>query len=196
MQNGSRKDMIETLRKRALEIKLATVKLAVHAGEGHCASAMSMADIIAVLYFYQMNHDPKKPEWEGRDRFVLSKGHGCLGLYTALYLSGYFDRDKLYTFLEPNSGLPGHPLKGGAPGVEASTGSLGQGMSIAVGMAISAKMDNKKHFIYCLVGDGECNEGIVWEAALLASHLKLDNLVCIIDRNNYQCDGPGKDILD
>lgn len=196
MKKENAREQVEFLKSKALHVKKEIVRLAAHAGEGHCASALSMADIMTVLYFRHMRVDPEDPNCEARDRFILSKGHGCLGLYSTLYCRGYMSKEKLYTFLEAGSGLPGHPLLGGAPGVEASTGSLGHGISMSVGMAMSAKMDNKTHRIYCLVGDGECNEGIVWEAAMLAAHHKLDNLVCIVDRNGYQCDGFSKDILD
>ena len=194
-QVRTNKDLIDHLKGKARQIKVELLKLAAHTEEGHCPSALSIADIVAVLYFHHMRHDPGNPNWGERDRFILSKGHGCLALYSALHCCGYFDRNKLYTFLEPGSGLPGHPLLKGAPGVEASTGSLGHGMSISVGMAMAARMDRQAHRICCIVGDGECNEGIVWEAAMLAAHHKLDNLLCIVDRNNYQCDGFAENIL-
>ena len=189
-------ELIAKLQKTALAIKQAIVQLGVHAGEGHCASGLSMTDLLTVLYFHTMRIDPNNPDDPGRDRFVLSKGHGSIGLYCALHQRGYFDHDKLYSFLQPGSGLGGHPLREGAPGVELSTGSLGHGMSMAVGMAMAAQMDRKEHRVFVLIGDGESNEGIVWEAAALAAHRKLDNLICVLDRNNYQCDGFSKDILD
>ena len=196
MNNENRTALIEELDQKALAIKKEIVTLAVHAGEGHCAPGLSMADIVTVLYFYQMKHDPKNPNLPDRDRFILSKGHGCLGQYCTLYHAGYFDLEKLQTFLEPNSGLGGHPTHGTCPGIEVSSGSLGHGFSMAVGMAMAAKMDKKTYNIYSLIGDGENNEGMVWEAALCAAQQKLDNLVLIVDRNGFQCDGFSKDILD
>jgi transketolase len=184
------------LKDMALRIKKEIVQLAAYAHEGHCAPGLSFADIAAVLYFHQLRHDPKNPEWPGRDRFILSKGHGCLGLYCALYHAGYFDKELLYRFLQPGEGLGGHPVRGTAPGIEASTGSLGQGFSMAVGLGLAAKMDKESHRVYALIGDGESNEGMVWEAVACAAHFKLDNLICILDRNGYQCDGFAKAVLD
>jgi transketolase len=189
------KDELRDLRGKALEIKKQIVELAQHVQEGHCASALSIADIITVLYFHRLHIDPRNPAWEERDRFILSKGHACQALYVALHQAGFFDKEKLYTFLQPDTGLAGHPTLGGAPGVEASTGSLGQGLSLSVGMALAAKIDDRKHHVFVIIGDGESNEGIVWEAALAASHYKLDNLTAILDRNNYQCDGFSQNVL-
>jgi transketolase len=155
-----------------------------------------MADIITVLYFHRMRNDPGNPAWSDRDRFILSKGHGCLALYCALHYRGYFDRETLYTFLQPNSGLGGHPVHGSTPGVEASTGSLGHGLAMSVGLALAAKRDKKTFRVFTLIGDGENNEGIVWESAMCAAHYQLDNLICFVDRNNFQCDGFAKDVLD
>jgi len=179
----------------SFEIKKQIIELAASAGEGHCASALSIADIMTALYFHRLRLDPGDPNWPDRDRFVLSKGHACLALYIALHKAGFFDRDKLYTFLKPDTGLAGHPVRGGAPGIEVSTGSLGQGFSVSVGMALGAKMDGLRHHTFVLIGDGESNEGIIWEAALSAAHLKLDNLTGILDRNYFQCDGYSKDVV-
>ena len=189
------KDLIKKLSAKALEIKKEIVELAVYAGEGHCASALSIADIMTALYFHRLNVNPKDPNWAQRDRFVLSKGHACQALYVALHHAGFIDREKLYSFLQTDSGLGGHPVRGGAAGVEASTGSLGHGFSVSIGMALAAKMDKKKHHTFVLIGDGESNEGIVWEAALAAAHYKLDNLTAILDRNRYQCDGPSDKVM-
>jgi transketolase len=189
------KDELNDLRKKALEIKKQIVELAEHAQEGHCASALSIADIIAALYFHRLRIDPLNPGWEERDRFILSKGHACQALYVALHQAGFFDKEKLYTFLQPDTGLAGHPILGGAPGIEASTGSLGQGFSLSVGMALAAKVDGRGNHVFVIIGDGESNEGIVWEAALAASHYKLDNLTAVLDRNNYQCDGFSQNVL-
>jgi transketolase len=184
-----RQDVIARLKAKALDIKKDIIRLAVQAQEGHCASALSIADIVTALYFHRLRIEPRNPGWEDRDRFILSKGHACQALYVALHHAGFFDRDKLHTFLQKDTGLAGHPVLGGAPGVEASTGSLGQGFSVSVGLALGAHLNKKKYHVFTVIGDGESNEGIVWEAALAASHYKLDNLTAILDRNNYQCDG-------
>ena len=189
------KEIINNLKLKSLDIKKDILRLAAYAKEGHCAPALSIADILTALYFHRLNIDPKNPEWENRDRFVLSKGHACQALYVALHHAGFFDEKKLYTFLQPDTGLAGHPFRGGAPGVEVSTGSLGHGMSVSIGLALAAKMDNKKYHIFVLVGDGESNEGIVWEAALAAAHYNLENLTLILDRNNYQCDGFSDNVM-
>jgi transketolase len=203
MQNANEKPsggdparIVSRLRQLALAIKRDIVLLAARAGEGHCAPALSFADIAAVLYGHTLRHDSRNPNWDERDRFILSKGHGCLGLYCALYRTGYFGEDTLNRFLQPGIGLGGHPVQGTAPGIEASTGSLGHGMSMAVGLAMAGKMDRRPWRVFTLVGDGESNEGMVWEAAACAAHYKLDNLVCILDRNGYQCDGFAKNVLD
>jgi transketolase len=195
MNDASKDQLINDLKGIALKIKQEIVKVAVYAHEGHCAPGLSMADIATALYFHRLRNDPKNPEWAERDRFILSKGHGCLALYCALYYRGYFDRETLYSFLQPNSGLGGHPVHGKVPGVELSTGSLGHGLAMSVGLAMAAKMDKEDFQIFTLIGDGENDEGIVWESALCAAHYKLDNLTCIVDRNNYQCDGFTRDVL-
>ena len=187
--------LIKKLRKKAYKIRKDIVELAAYAKEGHCASALSIADIITVLYFHRLKIDPKKPEWPERDRFVLSKGHACQALYAALYNAGFFNKKKFYTFLKPDTDLPGHPTRGGALGIEVSTGSLGHGISISIGFALAAKIDKKKYHIFTLIGDGESNEGMVWEAALASAHYKLDNLTVILDRNNYQCDGHSDNVM-
>lgn len=195
MNHRNKDELIGYLKGTALQIKEEIVKLAAYAREGHCAPGLSMADIATVLYFHRLRHDPKNPWWSGRDRFILSKGHGCLALYCALYYAGYFNRETLYSFLQANSGLGGHPVHGKVPGVEVSTGSLGHGLAMSVGLAMAAKMDKHDFHIFTLIGDGENDEGMVWESAMCAAHYKLDNLTCIVDRNNYQCDGFAKDVL-
>jgi transketolase len=143
-----------------------------------------------------MNHDPKNPEWEDRDVFILSKGHCCPGLYSAMARSGYFPVEELMTLRKYGSRLQGHPHSSSLPGLEASTGSLGQGLSIAIGCALAIKLNKKSSRVYCLMGDGEQQEGQIWEAAMSASHYKLDNLCGIIDRNRLQIDGFCKDVID
>jgi len=177
------------LNNKAYEIRQDILKLAGHAREGHCAPALSIADIMTVLYFHRLKVDPREPDHPERDRFVLSKGHACLTLYVCLYHAGFIDRDTLYTYLQPGTELAGHPVRGRTPGVEVSSGSLGHGMAVAAGMALAAKMDGHQYHTFTLIGDGESNEGMVWETALIASHRELDNLTVIMDRNRYQCDG-------
>jgi transketolase len=157
------------------------------AGSGHPGGSLSCVEILIALYFYKMKVDPKRPDWQDRDLFVLSKGHSCPALYTILAYKGFFPKEELSTFRKLNSRLQGHAYKG-VPGVEASTGSLGQGLSITNGMAIAAKYDKRDTRIYCLLGDGEIEEGQVWEAIMSASFRRLDNLCAILDRNKIQQD--------
>ena len=156
---------------------------------GHPGGSLSAAEIFTYLYFEEMNIDPKNPKMEDRDRFVLSKGHVAPGLYSTLANRGFFDVEALKTLRHTGSFLQGHPDMKGVPGVDMSSGSLGQGLSAAVGMALGAKLLNKTNRVYCLTGDGELEEGQIWEAAMFAGHRKLDNLVVIIDNNNLQIDG-------
>jgi transketolase len=165
------------------------------AGSGHPGGSLSSADIVAALYFDVMRHDPHRPHWEDRDRFVLSKGHAAPVLYAALAESGYFPRELLYGLRKCDSPLQGHPDMGLLPGVEASTGSLGQGLSIANGMALAGRLDGKEYRVYVLMGDGEVDEGQVWEAAMAATHYKLDSVTAILDRNRQQIDGWTRDVM-
>ncbi len=180
---------IEALEKIANEIRIDIIKTVYNAGSGHPGGSLSCADILTVLYFNQMNINPQEPKAEGRDRFVLSKGHCCPALYSTLAKRGYFKEDILQTFRKIDSNLQGHPDMNKVPGVDMTTGSLGQGLSIANGMAISSKMDSMGYRVYCLLGDGEIQEGQVWEAAMTSSKYKLDNLCVIVDNNNLQIDG-------
>jgi transketolase len=158
-----------------------------HLGKSsHVAAVLSMADIIAVLYGQVLNKLPSEPKWPERDRFILSKGHAGAGIYAALAETGYFSVDELETHYANGSRLSGHVSHRGIPGVELSTGSLGHGLPVAVGMAFAAKLDSKRYRVYVLVGDGECDEGSNWEAALFASHHKLSNLIAIVDYNKLQ----------
>ena len=157
---------------------------------GHPGGSLSIADMLAYLYFDKMNIDPKEPKKEGRDRFVLSKGHTAPALYGALALRGYFPVEDIKTLRKYGSYLQGHPDMKHIPGVEMTTGSLGQGISAAVGMALAGKLEKKDYMVYTALGDGEIEEGQVWEAAMFAAHKKLDNLVVIVDNNNLQIDGP------
>lgn len=156
---------------------------------GHPGGSLSAADIVTYLYYEEMNIDPKNPKWDKRDRFVLSKGHVAPALYGALAMKGYFDEGELLKLRKTGQMLQGHPDMKGTPGVDMSAGSLGQGVSVAVGMALSAKLSNEDYRVYTLLGDGEIEEGQVWEAAMFAGHRKLDNLVVIVDNNDLQIDG-------
>ncbi len=165
-----------------------------HAKSGHPGGSLSAADIFTYLYFKEMNVDPKNPDWKDRDRFILSKGHCCPSLYATLALKGYFDWSELTSLRHVGSMLQGHPDMKGTPGIDMSTGSLGQGISAACGMALAAKIDNKAYRTYTVLGDGEVEEGQVWEAAMFASHNKLDNLVVIVDQNGLQIDGTVEEV--
>jgi transketolase len=183
------------LREHAKEVRREIVKMLTEAGSGHTGGSLSAADIVAALYFYKMRHRPEDPEWRERDRFVLSKGHAAPVLYAALALSGYFDRELLKTLRRIDSPLQGHPSSKMLKGVEISTGSLGQGLSIANGMAMGLRMDGLDSRVYCLLGDGELQEGQVWEAAMTAVHYGIDNLCAIVDNNGLQIDGFCCDVM-
>ena len=163
------------------------------AGSGHSGGSLSLVEILVSIYYYKLRYNPQDPFWNERDRLILSKGHGCPALYAVLADCGYFPREELWTLRKYGSRLQGHPEKG-LPGIEASTGSLGQGLSLAIGMALSAKLDDRDNNVYCILGDGETNEGQVWEAAMTAAHYRLDNLIAIIDYNKFQIDGPVHEI--
>jgi len=187
--------LIEFLKEKARSLRWDVIKMISTAGSGHPGGSLSAAEIVAALYFHQMRHRPEEPKWSDRDRFVLSKGHACPVLYAALAESGYFSRDVLWTLRKMGSILQGHPDMRKAPGVEISAGSLGQGLPAANGMALAAKLDKKDYTVYVLIGDGECQEGAVWEAAMFASHRKLDNLVVFLDYNRLQLGGVIENIL-
>ncbi|MBT2658816.1 transketolase [Bacillus sp. ISL-18] len=178
------------------EIRLMTLKELHHLGFGHYGGSLSIVEVLAVLYGEVMKVDPIEPLWEDRDYFILSKGHGGPGLYAALALKGYFPLDRLYTLNQNGTTLPSHPDRHLTPGVDMTTGSLGQGISAAVGVALSHKLSAKDNFTYCIVGDGELNEGECWEAFQFAAHHKLNHLFVFVDDNKKQLDGPTKDIID
>jgi len=182
------------LQKTANEVRKGIVTAVHSAKAGHPGGSLSAADIFTFLYFEEMNIDPKNQKAPDRDRFVLSKGHTAPGLYSALANRGYFPVEDLKTLRKLGSYLQGHPCLQHVPGVDMSSGSLGQGISAAVGMALSAKMDGKDYRTYCLCGDGEIQEGQIWEAAMFAGHRKLDNLVIIVDNNGLQIDGKIEDV--
>lgn len=183
------------LRDKAKELRKMLLTMIYNAQSGHPGGSLSAADIVASLFFHTMHIDPENPKWEDRDRFVLSKGHVCPVLYSALIMRGVISEDALGTLRKEGSILQGHPDMKRCPGIEISTGSLGQGISCAVGMAITGKYDKKDYRVYTLLGDGECNEGQVWEAAQGASKYNLDNLTVLIDNNGLQNDGFAKDIM-
>lgn len=195
MTTAIREPDIEALQEKARIMRSEILKMLTESGSGHTGGSLSAADIVTALYFYKMRHNPNDPKWSERDRFILSKGHAAPVLYAALALSGYFDPSLLKTLRKIGSPLQGHPCSTKLPGIEISTGSLGQGLSIANGMALGLKMDKRNSRVYCLLGDGETQEGQVWEAAMTASHYNLDNLCAIIDNNGLQIDGQCCDVM-
>ena len=185
------------LERRARDMRVDIVRMIAEAGSGHPGGSLSCVDILCALYFGgAMEHDPQNPRWEGRDRFILAKGQAAPALYAALAHAGYFPREELMTLRKLGSRLQGHPDSNQLPGVEVSTGSLGQGLSIAAGAAAGLALDGKPQTVFALLGDGECQEGQVWEAAMFAAHRGLDNLVAIVDRNHLQIDGDTADVCD
>jgi len=192
MENG----LLPQLQNRAQILRRDIIAMIGAAGSGHPGGSLSAADLIATLYFHLLRHRPSEPDWPDRDRFILSKGHGAPALYAALARTGYFPVKELETLRKFGSPLQGHPEKGKLPGVEASTGSLGQGISIGAGMALAGRLDGKDYRVYVLMGDGEANEGQVWEAAMFAAHYRLDHLTVILDANRQQLDGWTEEILD
>ncbi len=184
------------LQLKATQFRKEILEMIVNAKGTHIASAFSIVDILVYLYEKVLNTNPKNPNDGKRDKFVLSKGHGCAALYVVLANHGFFPKKVLQTYTRSGSILGGHPDSTRIPGVETSTGSLGHGFSVAVGFALSNKINNIKSKVYCLIGDGECNEGSIWEAAMVASHHKLDNLILILDDNKLLISGFAKDILD
>ncbi len=197
-KEGSPFQRVTDLRKLYLisnNIRQSVVRMLHKAKSGHSAGSIGLADIFTALYFNVMNHDPKNPDWSNRDRLVLSNGHVCPVMYAAMAEAGYLPKEELLTLRQLGSRLQGHPHRGTLPGIENSSGPLGQGLSIAVGMAIVGKAERKSWKVYCVCSDGEHNEGQVWEAEMLAAKYKLGNLVAIMDRNNIQIDGFTEDVL-
>ena len=192
MDNSTKK----ALQQAALKIRLGILEEVFSASSGHPGGSLSIADILSYLFFKEMRIDPKNPQWEDRDRFVLSKGHTAPALYAALANRGYFEVSELKGFRNASSFLPGHPDMKHTPGVDMTTGSLGLGISAACGMALSGKISDKDYRVYAVLGDGETEEGQVWEAAMFAAHYKLDNLCIFVDFNGLQIDGPIVDVID
>lgn len=191
----NKKLSVEELKKTAVTVRRDIVEMIHNVNSGHPGGSLSATDLVTALYFNIMNHEPSKPDWEDRDRFILSKGHACPVLYSCMARTGYFPLEELKTLRRIDSRIQGHPEVRKLPGIEASTGSLGQGLSIGIGLALGAKLQGKTFRSFVLMGDGEINEGQVWEAALYAGNKKLDNLVAIVDVNRQQLDGWVKDIM-
>jgi transketolase len=183
-------DQLKALKEKARRVRIDILKMLTDCGSGHTGGSLSSADIATALYFYKMKYDAKKPDWKGRDHFILSKGHAAPLLYTVLAHAGFIDKAELCTLRKLGSRLQGHPDSKYLPGVEISTGSLGQGLSVANGIALGHKLDKTANRVYALLGDGELQEGQVWEAAMTAAHYKLDNLCALVDNNGLQIDGP------
>lgn len=186
---------LDKLELKARTIRRHIVEMIAEAGSGHPGGALSCADIVTALYFHEMKIDPENPKWPDRDRFVLSKGHAAPALYAALAEKGFFPIDELKTLRKTGSMLQGHPDMKITPGLDMTTGSLGQGLSVANGMALAGKLDKKDYRVYVILGDGESEEGQVWEAAMTAAHYKLDNLTLFLDYNKLQIDGPIDEVM-
>lgn len=186
---------IDELKKLTVQIRRDIVQMIADANSGHPGGSLSATDLVTALFFSEMNYDSKNPKWEDRDRFILSKGHACPVLYSCMARAGYFEYEELKTLRRIDSRIQGHPEVRRLPGIEASTGSLGQGLSIGAGLALGAKVQGKSYRTYVLTGDGELDEGQIWEAAMFCSHKKIDNLVAIVDANRQQLDGWVKDIM-
>jgi len=196
VKEKDRATLAEELRRKAPRYRVDIIEMLAEAGSGHPGGSLSAIDLISSLYHYRLKHRPEQPDWPGRDRFVLSKGHGVPAQYVVLSDLGYFPREWLWTLRRLGSPLQGHPSISWLPCLEGSTGSLGQGLSMAQGMALAARLDGGKHRVYCLMGDGETEEGQVWEAALSAAKFRLDNLTVILDYNKAQIDGFCRDVMD
>lgn len=188
-------EQLRGLAGKAVKIRQLIIEALLEAGSGHSAGPLGMADIFSAFYFHILKHDPQKPTWSERDRLVLSNGHICPVHYATLALAGYFPVVELKTLRKINSRLQGHPQRGSLPGVETTSGPLGEGLSQACGMALAARLNKESHHIYCLTSDGEHQEGNTWEAIMFAAKYQLDNLTVVIDRNYIQIDGPTEEIM-
>src|SRR6185437_12734858 len=188
-------DKLKDLENKAEEARELVISTLLEAGSGHSAGPLGMADVFTAFYFHILNHDPKNSDWEDRDRLVLSNGHICPIRYVSMSQAGYFPIDELKTLRKINSRLQGHPHRTALPGLETTSGPLGEGLSQGIGIALAAKMDKKDYYTYVLTSDGEHQEGNIWEAAMMAGKLKLNKLIQIIDYNNIQIDGPVADIM-
>jgi len=193
----NKEDQIKNIKSFALQVRKNILEMAVSAGasSAHFGGALSITEIVSTLFAYQMRIDKENPKWEERDRFILSKGHACLAYYAALCEVGYISKEELKTFEKNDTNLLGHPVINRNLGIDFSNGSLGMGLSLGIGVAISSKKKKKNFCVYVIVGDGECNEGSIWEGAMAAPNFKLDNLYVIIDKNNFQQTGSNKEIM-
>jgi len=194
-KNETRLDTVARLKELAKGFRVDIIEMLQKAGSGHPGGSLSAIDIVTALYFHQMRHDPKNPQWLERDRFVLSKGHAAPAIYAALAGAGYFPKAELGKLRHQGAMLQGHPVTTSTPGVEACTGSLGQGLSIAQGMAMASRLEGGKFHVWCMIGDGEMQEGQIWEAAMAAAKYNLDTLTCILDYNKGQIDGPVSEVM-
>jgi transketolase len=181
---------VEELEKMARTLRLNVIRMVGVGQKGHLGGSCSLSEIVAVLYFSRMKHDPKNPKWEDRDRFLLSKGHAALIQYAALAEAGYFPKEEIDSVKKLGAMLQGHPDMTTTPGIEGNTGSLGQGLSMACGMVAGLRLDKRKSKVYCIIGDGEIAEGQIWESAMAASYYHLDNLIVFLDKNKLQATGP------
>ncbi len=188
-------DTLKELNEKAEKARELLIKTLLEAGSGHSAGPLGMADIFTAFYFHILNHDPKNPEWEDRDRLILSNGHICPIRYVSMAQAGYFPVEELKTLRKINSRLQGHPHRTVLPGLETTSGPLGEGLSQGIGIALAAQMDKKKYYTYVIAGDGELNEGNIWEALMVAGKLQLNNLILVVDRNNIQIDGFTEDVM-
>jgi len=188
-------EVVRRLEDKAVDIRKKIIELTVVAGGGHIGGALSMADVVVALYYHVLRYDPRNPRWPERDRFILSKGHGALCVCPVLADVGFYPEELMANFNGLDSPFGMHPDMNKIPGIEMSTGSLGHGLSVAVGAAIAGRLDQANWRVYCLLGDGELDEGMVWEAAMSAAHFKLGNLVAIVDRNGLSLDGPTEEIM-
>lgn len=186
---------IKMLESLAKEVRISVLKMLTAARSGHTGGSLSAVDVAVAIYFSEMNYDPQNPSWRERDRFILSKGHAAPLLYAILARAGYFSDDLLTTLRRINSPLQGHPCSESLPGIEISTGSLGQGLSVANGIAIGLRLDKIPARVYCIMGDGEIQEGQIWEAAMTAAHYNLDNVCAVVDNNGLQIDGPVEEVM-
>lgn len=191
----TQEELLYELEKKARIIRTEIIRMLAEAGSGHPGGSLSAVEIVTALYFHVMRLRPEEPEWPDRDRFILSKGHAAPLLYAVLAERGFFQKEELLTLRMLGSRLQGHPAYGKLPGVEASTGSLGQGLSIGLGIALAGKIDRRDYRVYVLLGDGESEEGQIWEAAMAAAHYRVDNLTAVLDYNGLQIDGPIADVL-
>ena len=193
----NKEDQIKNIKNFAFRVRKNILEMAVAAGAGNArfGGALSITEIVSTLFAYQMKIDKKNPNWEGRDRFILSKGHACLAYYAALCEIGYISKEELKTFEKNDTNLLGHPVINRKLGIDFSNGSLGMGLSLGIGVALASKKKKKNFNVYVIVGDGECNEGSIWEGAMAAPNFKLDNLYVIIDKNNFQQTGSNKEIM-